>query len=105
MKALVEELENPMNHHRWNSLKGTDPEMFELLSKVQSLQRRLIKKQEEVMERDAVVGEKDKVYNELKQLIARQPGPEVAEQLSIYQQNLKEKTAQLKAMAAELNMF
>jgi len=42
---------------------------------------------------------------ELKNLLARQPGPEVAEQLSIYQQNLKEKTSQMKAMAAELNMY
>jgi len=45
------------------------------------------------------------LYVELKNLLARQPGPEVAEQLSIYQQNLKEKTSQMKAMAAELNMY
>ena len=93
MKALSEELENPMNHHRWNQLKGTDPDMFDLLSKVQSLQRRLIKKTEEVVEKDAQNSEKDKLYEELKTLVARQPGPDVAEQLSIYQQNLKEKTS------------
>lgn len=34
-----------------------------------------------------------------------QPGPEVAEQLSIYQASLKEKTRQMKAMASELNMY
>ncbi len=34
VKALSEELENPMNHHRWNQLKGSDPETFELLCKV-----------------------------------------------------------------------
>ena len=33
---------------------------------------------------------------ELKQILARQPGPEVAEQLSVYQQNLKTKTKQMK---------
>ena len=42
---------------------------------------------------------------ELKNILARQPGPEVAEQLSIYQQNLREKTRQMKAMASELNMY
>ena len=52
-----------------------------------------------------VIQEKEKLYVELKNLLARQPGPEVAEQLSIYQQNLKEKTNQMKAMAAELNMY
>ena len=42
---------------------------------------------------------------ELKQILARQPGPEVAEQLSIYQQTLKGKTKQMKGMASELNMY
>ena len=42
---------------------------------------------------------------ELNNLLSRQPGPEVAEQLSIFQQNLKEKTRQMKAMASELNMY
>jgi len=65
----------------------------------------LIKKTEEVVEKDVIIQEKEKLYVELKNLLARQPGPEVAEQLSIYQQNLKEKTSQMKAMAAELNMY
>ena len=43
-----------------------------------------------------MIKEKEKLYIELKQILARQPGPEVAEQLSIYQQNLKEKTKQMK---------
>ena len=42
---------------------------------------------------------------ELKQILARQPGPEVAEQVQLYQQTLKDKTKQLKSMASELNMY
>lgn len=38
-------------------------------------------------------------------LLLRSLGPEVAEQLSVYQHSLKEKTRKMKAMAAELNMF
>ena len=76
-----------------------------MLQKIQTLQKRLIKKTEEVVEKDVIIQEKEKLYIELKNLLARQPGPEVAEQLSIYQQNLKEKTRQMKAMAAELNMY
>jgi hypothetical protein len=45
-----------------------------------------------VVEKDVTIQEKEKLYVELKNLLARQPGPEVAEQLSIYQQNLKQKT-------------
>merc|ERR1719311_1082595 len=42
---------------------------------------------------------------ELKAVLARQPGPEVAEQLQVYQQAVKEKTRQLKSMASEVNMY
>ena len=49
-----------------------------------------------VVEKELLIKEKEKLYIELKQILARQPGPEVAEQLSIYQQNLKEKTRQMK---------
>ena len=105
VKALSEELENPLNYHRWRKLEGTDPDSWEMILKIQTLQKRLIKKTEEVVEKDVIIQEKEKLYNELKNILARQPGPEVAEQLSIYQQNLKEKTRQMKAMAAELNMY
>lgn len=44
------------------------------------------------------------LYLELKAILARQPGPAVAEQLTVCQQSLKGKTRQLKAMVSELNM-
>lgn len=59
----------------------------------------------QVVEKDHVIAEKEKLYLELKAILARQPGPEVAEQLSVYQSNLKDKTRQMKALAAELNMY
>ena len=48
VKALTEELENPMNVHRWRKLEATDSETFELMTKIHSLQKRLISKTEEV---------------------------------------------------------
>ena len=79
VKALSEELENPLNTHRWRRLEGTDPDTWEMLQKIQTLQKRLIKKTEEVVEKDVLIQEKEKLYVELKNLLARQPGPEVAE--------------------------
>jgi len=105
VKALSEELENPMNVHRWRKLEGSDPKRYELIQKIQTLQKRLIAKTEAVVEKDLLLSEKEQLYVELKNLLARQPGPEVAEQLSRYQHTLKEKTRQMKAMAAELNML
>jgi myosin heavy subunit len=76
-----------------------------MIQKIHTLQRRLIKKTEEVVERELLIQEKEKLYMELKQILARQPGPEVAEQLQIYQQTLKDKSKQMKSMASELNMY
>mmetsp|Transcript_149356 Transcript_149356/g.479643 ORF Transcript_149356/g.479643 Transcript_149356/m.479643 type:complete len:841 (-) Transcript_149356:40-2562(-) len=104
-KALQEELENPMNVHRWRELEGSDPATYEMIQKVKSLQKLLIAKTEEVVEKDAIIQEKEKLYVQLKNIIARQPGPEVAEQLAWYSQNLKEKTAHMKQMAQELEMY
>jgi len=39
---------------------------------------------------------------ELKNILARQPGPEVQQQLATYKENLKEKSAQMKKMLEEL---
>ena len=87
-----------MNVHRWRKLEGSDPATFELIQKIQTLQRRLIAKtfvlyesicrggvhvsfhlclidtrREEVVEKGLVIQEKEKLYNELKAILARQP--------------------------------
>lgn len=104
-KALEKELENPLNIHRWRKLKSTDPNMYKMIQRNHDLQKRLIKKTDEVVEKELQIQEKEKLYIELKRILARQPGPEVAEQLSIYQQTFKKKVKQMKAMAAELTML
>merc|ERR1740121_2500131 len=104
-KALQEELDNPMNVHRGRELEGSDPATYEMIQKVKSLQKLLIAKTEEVVEKDAQIQEKEKLYVQLKSIIARQPGPEVAEQLAWYSQNLKEKSASMKQMKEELEMY
>ena len=47
-RALSEELENPLNIHRWRKLEGSDPATYELIQKVQALQKRLIEKTEDI---------------------------------------------------------
>ncbi|KAL9644851.1 hypothetical protein ABK040_005331 [Willaertia magna] len=103
VKALSEELQNPMNVHRWRKLEGSDPTQFELVLKTQTLQKRLIEKTEEVMEKDLIIKEKEEMNKKLKVILQRQPGPEVAEQLNIFQETLRKKNNQIKTLAAEIN--
>lgn len=104
-KYLEDELEKPFNVHRWRKLECTDPETYEMIQKIQSLQKRLIAKTEEVADKDVLIQEKEKLYIELKNILAKQSGPEVAEKLQVYQQNLKERTNQLKEMVKELKSY
>ncbi|KAI8908410.1 coiled-coil domain-containing 147 [Gorgonomyces haynaldii] len=105
VKVLEEELESPMNIHRWRKLAGSDPSTFELISKIQTLQKRLIAKTEEVVEKELLIQQKEKLYNDIKQVLQRQPGPEVMEELQVVRQAVKTKNKEAKALASELNMY
>jgi len=104
-RALLDELDNPMNVHRWRILESSDPKRYEKILQIQALQRQLIAKADEAMENDLLIQEKEKVYLELKKIITRQPGPEVEEQVLVYQQTLKDKGKQLVTMDEELSMY
>ncbi|NWW00466.1 CFA58 protein, partial [Machaerirhynchus nigripectus] len=103
-KILEEELQKPLQVHRWRKLEASDPTTFELILKVQRLQKRLITKTGEVIEKEFLLQEKEKLYVELRHVLARQPGPEAMEQLQQYRNILREKTKQIKVLSSELNM-
>ena len=86
----------------WVCVQGSDPSQYEMIQKMQMLQKRLITKTEEVVEKELLIQEKEKLYMELKHILARQPGPEVAEQLHTYQATLKDKTRQMKVDSVQL---
>jgi hypothetical protein len=60
VKALSEELENPLNVHRCRNLEGTDPDVYEMKEKIKTLQKRLIYKTEQVVEKEVLVHQKEK---------------------------------------------
>uniref|UniRef100_A0A8C6P3P9 Cilia and flagella associated protein 58 n=1 Tax=Nothobranchius furzeri TaxID=105023 RepID=A0A8C6P3P9_NOTFU len=100
--SILEEQLKPINIHRWRRLEGSDPGKYQLIQKIQSLQKRLIVKTQELEERELLLQEKEKLYVELKHVLARRPGPEAAEQLQRYQWTIRDRTKKLKALTAEL---
>jgi len=105
VRGLSEALEDPMNVHRWRKLEGTDSDTYEMITKIQTLQKRLIGKTEECVEKEVVIEQKEKSLGELREMMKRQPSIEDAKMLSTYESSLKQKGRQMKAMAAELNMY
>ncbi|XP_069021148.1 cilia- and flagella-associated protein 58 [Embiotoca jacksoni] len=103
--SVLEEQMKPINIHRWRRLEGSDPGKYELIQKIQSLQKRLITQSQELEERELLLQEKEKLYVELKHILARQPGPEAAEQLQHCQWTIRDRTKKLKTLIAELRML
>ena len=73
VKALSDELERPLNIHRWRKLEGRDPERYAQIRKINTLQRNLIEKTEQVIAIDVKIKAKQKIFDELKSELARQP--------------------------------
>ena len=92
VRSLQDELGIKMNVHRWRKLEATGQDSFERILKYQTLQRRFIAKTEEVEDKEQLIKEKEKLFMELKNILARQPGQEVHQQLETYKQTIKEKT-------------
>lgn len=105
IKALEEELKNPINVHRWRKLEGSNPQAFEMLQMLHSLQKKLISKTKEEKEKQEAIEIKEKLYLHLKAMLAKQVGPEATEQCNDFVKALKEKKLQLRHMDTELNMY
>ena len=97
-RTLEEELKVPANAHRWRALQGNDPSTYELILKIQTYQRRLIKKTDEVIQIDRMLQEKENLYVELKSIMAKLPNQEVHERVIKMQKALQDKSRQLRVL-------
>ncbi|KAG5671611.1 hypothetical protein PVAND_001804 [Polypedilum vanderplanki] len=55
VKVLREEMNTPMNIHRWRKLKSFDPTRMELINKCQKLQRKSIKQFNQITKADEII--------------------------------------------------
>ncbi|XP_017780088.1 PREDICTED: cilia- and flagella-associated protein 58-like [Nicrophorus vespilloides] len=103
-KALEDELQNPMNVHRWRKLEGSDPEVFDLLQKITLLQKRLLNQSSQAVEKETQLKEAEQLYMNLRQVVSKQPGPEIKTQLMKTQRSLNSHINKMKCLVSELNM-
>jgi uncharacterized coiled-coil DUF342 family protein len=73
VKALSEEIEKPMNIHRWRKLEATDSSTFDMMTKIQSIQKRLIAKTEEVRSKEGQLEQRESELKSLQEVLKRQP--------------------------------
>ena len=104
-KVLQTELENPLNVHRWRRLEGKDPETLELIQKINHLQKRLIAKQEDLIDKDMKIEEIQKLYNEAKIQIARQPKYDIHDEIRNLRDEIKRKNDKIIVLSTESNVY
>ncbi|XP_039300285.1 cilia- and flagella-associated protein 58-like, partial [Nilaparvata lugens] len=95
-KALEEELQTPLNVHRWRKLEGSDPSKLELIQKIHILQKRLVKGISTIEEQEKKYVEVEQKYEVLKLKFCRQPTPQASQQLYKVQLMLRKKIQTIK---------
>ena len=105
-KALTEEVEaSEKLFHRWRKLEGIDPDSLELHYKIGLLQKRLIGKTEECVEKEITIQDLTKELANCKKLANKKPLFEIEESIKKYKQELSRQYDRMKAVIAELNMY
>ncbi|KAK6095254.1 hypothetical protein MT418_004699 [Batrachochytrium dendrobatidis] len=103
--ALEQELENPINVHRWRKLEGSNPKAFDMIQLLHTLQKKLITKTKEDKEKKEFIKIQEELYLHLKNMLMKQVGPEALEQIEELETQFKNKSRQLRHMDTELNMY
>merc|ERR1712204_120316 len=105
VQSLKDELCRPVNIHRWRQLKDTNPEIFKLIEKSHKLTRQLLTQNHQIEDKQMSIHEKEKLYVNLRKILARAPGNEAREQLNIYLTTLTDKKAKLKQLKNQLTIY
>lgn len=105
-KALIEEVESSEKFfHRWRKLEGIDPDALEMHYKINLLQKRLIAKTEECVEKEITIQDITKEASNLKRIVNKKPTLEIEEAIRLYKQMIQENSIKMKSLIAERNLF
>ncbi|XP_043500421.1 cilia- and flagella-associated protein 58-like [Polistes fuscatus] len=103
--ALEEEVQTPLNIHRWRKLQFSDPSAYEMLTKIQILQKRVIKMSALIIDKEKRVQDTEKLYMNLREILVKQPGPQITMALNKTQKALRKRGNKMKCLVSELNMY
>ncbi|KAG5681693.1 hypothetical protein PVAND_011104 [Polypedilum vanderplanki] len=99
-RALENEMTTPMNVHRWRKLNGIDPDKAQLLSKVQSLQKRLLLQTSVLLKKDETIQTITEKVQYLEDFTSKLPSENIKEELMMTRHKLSAHTKKMKAALA-----
>ncbi|XP_033250249.1 cilia- and flagella-associated protein 58 isoform X2 [Drosophila miranda] len=104
IRALTEDAKTPTGVHRWRILKGEDPKKFQLLEKLQVLQKRALKQSIENSNIKNKFVEAQKTNETLKRMLSHMPTVEIKHKLVVQQRINRQMTKKLKTLSAERSL-
>jgi hypothetical protein len=104
---LSSKLEDPQNLSRWRPLEGQDPDMEQLLAKIQILEDRLDTKREQLLEKELVLEEIVSLTEKVRtQAVSKREAAKVlADELNELHGKIREVTTKMLASVSELSMY
>lgn len=104
--ALAEELGRPVNVHRWRRLEHADPVRYEMVCRVQRLQKRILSTADEIVRADERVREKEAEYQTLRSSLTRtEPFDDAREQLEQHERTHRDQKRRTKSLSLELELY
>ncbi|XP_071574456.1 cilia- and flagella-associated protein 58, partial [Temnothorax nylanderi] len=94
--ALEEEIQTPLNIHRWQKLEGMDPTTFELIKKVQTLQKRILKMSSDMIDKERKLKDTEKLYVNLRDVLSKQPNLQITTNLNKVKNLLRKRGEKIK---------
>ncbi|KJP85768.1 hypothetical protein AK88_04584 [Plasmodium fragile] len=105
VKTLSEELEKPINIHRWRNIEGNDPTAFDLIEKLRCVQKKLIEKTEESMKKNSIIQLRTKECEQLQQQLGNLSKQPDVQDVTQIRKKLREKETLIKSLTAEISMY
>jgi len=102
--ALAEELQKPINVHRWRRLQDTDPHTFKLIQDLQKMNKTILGNAQKITTADIDIVAQEEQYIELSKVVSRMPGNEAREQLRLYAESIQNKRGKLKKITNQLDL-
>nr|DAA06424.1 TPA_inf: occludin-related Y protein [Drosophila willistoni] len=104
IRALTEDAKTPTAVHRWRILKGEDPKKYDLLEKLQVLQKRALRQSIENSNIKNRLAETQKTNETLKRMLSHMPTVEIKHKLVVQQRINRQIEKKLKTLTAERSL-
>ncbi|XP_066582419.1 cilia- and flagella-associated protein 58-like [Prorops nasuta] len=103
--ALEEEVQTPLNIHRWRILQESHLSKFDPSQKIRLLEKRILQQSRKLIEQDKQIRVAEKLSKTLCNALSKNPGPEVKASLRNTQKALRSQGEKLKCLMSEVNMY